>query len=45
MGAKTATLFQKANPAVFELPTLPPFRIPPEDFDLWTDQNERELEF
>ena len=39
------TLFQKANPAIFQLPTLPPFCIPPEDFDLWIDQNEREFVF
>ena len=38
-------LLQKASPAFFQLPTLPPFSIPPEDFDLWTEQNEREFVF
>jgi hypothetical protein len=38
-------ILQKANTAVFQLPTLPPFCIPPEDFDLWSDQNEREFQF
>ena len=38
-------LYQNVNPAVFQLPTLPPFCVPPEDFDLWTDQNEREFKF